>query len=408
MPKRGLGYSGFRNFTYSPNGVFPSLSWSINQSIPFNGLDSGEVYILEFYYRNHPLAGFHNRHASVFFSFDSSNYFFNNVKYFDILLDSNPPDDFWKHLKVDFVAQGKENFFILGNPDGNLSHTSSVANSVPQSQLPRGYGNTHNAIWSRAAWLIDDIHLYKASDTLFSVHIGRDTILCYHDTLILTATPAGFKLEDTITTWLWNTGHTTENISVTEPGIYSVEVTINQTYKAYDTILVEFEPFPVWPPPFNRVLVICKESFNHEKVVGPFLTRGGNYYWSSGDNEQSAYFIEPGFYSLRVITPCYDQSRDFEIVNRFCMDIEPYIPSAFTPFGKNPQWIIGGIEKNTEVQVYNRWGQRVFYSDNYLDNWWDGTYNGKPVPSGIYTYRIVAHYEGRNPIMKTGTVSIIW
>ncbi|MCC5917940.1 MAG: gliding motility-associated C-terminal domain-containing protein, partial [Cryomorphaceae bacterium] len=73
----------------------------------------------------------------------------------------------------------------------------------------------------------------------------------------------------------------------------------------------------------------------------------------------------------------------------------------------NPLWIIGGIEENTQVEVFNRWGQRVFKSDDYLNNWWDGTFNGQILPAGVYTYRIVAHYEMRDPVQKIGTVIIV-
>ncbi|TVQ81605.1 MAG: gliding motility-associated C-terminal domain-containing protein [Flavobacteriales bacterium] len=411
LPKRGRGYTGLVVFRNTASPHFPNLPGrSISQHPSFNGLDSGETYILEFFYRTHPVAGAHNRHISVYFSEDSSSSFFNTTKYLDILLDSFPPDDRWAHLKVSFTAQGNENHIYISNAEGNINYTAPVQNPMNINSLPPNPQLTHPNILIKAVWLIDDIHLYKASDTLFTVDIGKDTTLCMEDTLILTAPPVGFKLDDTITTWKWNTGHTSESIRVTQPGIYSVEVTINQTYKAYDTIVVDYEPFPIWRAPFGGELVLCKEeSHSSKEVSGPELTHGGTYQWSTGSSHQTEYFYEQGKANLRVITPCYDQTKEFDIVERFCLDIEPYIPSAFTPFGQNPQWIIGGIESNTvvRVEVYNRWGQRVFHSEDYFNNWWDGTFNGKVVPSGVYSYRIVADYEGRDPVYKTGTVTIV-
>ena len=54
-------------------------------------------------------------------------------------------------------------------------------------------------------------------------------------------------------------------------------------------------------------------------------------------------------------------------------------------------WEISGIENypETQVSVYNRWGQLIFLSKgNYKGNEWDGTYNNAILPMGVYYYII--------------------
>ena len=67
------------------------------------------------------------------------------------------------------------------------------------------------------------------------------------------------------------------------------------------------------------------------------------------------------------------------------------IPNGFTPNGdgKNDTWMIDYLFKfpNCEVEVYNRWGEQLFYSKGYNIPW-DGNYKGKPVPVGTYYYII--------------------
>jgi gliding motility-associated-like protein len=68
-----------------------------------------------------------------------------------------------------------------------------------------------------------------------------------------------------------------------------------------------------------------------------------------------------------------------------------YIPNAFTPNGdgKNDTWFIETLQAypGAEVQVFNRYGQKVF--DNNAKNiWWDGTFNGQPQASGAYVYLV--------------------
>jgi gliding motility-associated-like protein len=66
-------------------------------------------------------------------------------------------------------------------------------------------------------------------------------------------------------------------------------------------------------------------------------------------------------------------------------------PNGFSPNGDgdNDVWIIDFISEfpDCEVEVFNRWGQPIFYSKGYATPW-DGTYNGNPVTVGTYYYVI--------------------
>ncbi|MDB5155489.1 MAG: hypothetical protein JWR50_196 [Mucilaginibacter sp.] len=65
------------------------------------------------------------------------------------------------------------------------------------------------------------------------------------------------------------------------------------------------------------------------------------------------------------------------------------ISNTFTPNGDgiNDYWQIAGIENspNASVQIFNRYGAKVFESKGY-DHPFDGTLNGKPLPDGAYYY----------------------
>ena len=80
-------------------------------------------------------------------------------------------------------------------------------------------------------------------------------------------------------------------------------------------------------------------------------------------------------------------------------NIEIIIPNGITPNNDNynDTWVIEGCE-NCKVYIYNRWGDKVYYSENY-DNTWDGGKN----PSGAYYYVIITP---SNKIIK-GVVNIL-
>jgi gliding motility-associated-like protein len=58
--------------------------------------------------------------------------------------------------------------------------------------------------------------------------------------------------------------------------------------------------------------------------------------------------------------------------------------------------------------IYNRQGNEVFkYSNNgnTNPNWWDGTFNGKPVPTGVYFYTL--EYNDGITKPKTNFIQLI-
>jgi len=73
-------------------------------------------------------------------------------------------------------------------------------------------------------------------------------------------------------------------------------------------------------------------------------------------------------------------------------DLFIYIPDGFSPNGDliNDGFGVAGVKegiKNFEVTIYNRWGEKIYYSDDHNAEW-DGTYQSKPVPPGSYVYEM--------------------
>lgn len=83
------------------------------------------------------------------------------------------------------------------------------------------------------------------------------------------------------------------------------------------------------------------------------------------------------------------------------------VPNVFTPNGDNinDTWQIKYLESypGCEVDVFNRYGQKVFHSTGYSSPW-NGTLNGRPLPAATYYY-IINPKNGR--VAVSGSVSII-
>lgn len=108
---------------------------------------------------------------------------------------------------------------------------------------------------------------------------------------------------------------------------------------------------------------------------------------------------QQGCYSVDSITVKYDATG----ANRL------FIASAFTPNhdGKNDCFGVRhwGSVKDFRLTIYNRWGEKVFTSNNPSDCW-DGRYKGVDQPSGVFVY-LIKGASICGEINKKGMVTLV-
>lgn len=121
------------------------------------------------------------------------------------------------------------------------------------------------------------------------------------------------------------------------------------------------------------------------------------YIWTSsaGDTFATNDSIPPGTYTVTVTDAGnLSQTHTFTIIDgtEIC-DLHVY--SGFTPNGdgENDLWIIDYAElhPNNQVTIYNRWGNQVWFGQNYdnVNVVWDGkASDGSSLPDGTYYYII--------------------
>ena len=86
-----------------------------------------------------------------------------------------------------------------------------------------------------------------------------------------------------------------------------------------------------------------------------------------------------------------------------------FIPNAFTPDrdGHNDEWKIEGNNiTEMNVAVYNRWGQKIFESNDQTIGW-DGTFQGKALPPDVYGYYVTLVCDDGSRLFKKGNLTLL-
>lgn len=88
----------------------------------------------------------------------------------------------------------------------------------------------------------------------------------------------------------------------------------------------------------------------------------------------------------------------------------PFIPNAFTP-GKdelNNTWLISDYGVETfEVIIFDRWGSKVFQTDNIYEGWDGKLKSGNFYEGGVYVYRTTIRYIDGTEKTLLGHVTLV-
>ena len=131
--------------------------------------------------------------------------------------------------------------------------------------------------------------------------------------------------------------------------------------------------------------------------------------WNTGETAAFIVVAQPGPYSVTTedSNGCAGNDDISIAETAGCGTLELEIPNMFSPNGdtRNDRWVISGVENYPEctMKIYDDKGVRVFQQTGYPVDGWDGVYNGKSLPDGVYYY-IFSCPDGKP---KTGSVTML-
>lgn len=178
--------------------------------------------------------------------------------------------------------------------------------------------------------------------------------------------------------YLWSTGETTQKITVSTSGVYTVDVTSPAPENCTSRKKITVSEHNI--PEIDRVDV-------NETTVVIYLKQDETYFEFSVDginyqNSNVFFNVPSGLQTayVREINFCSSDSQTFIVL---------ITPKFFTPNGDgfNDFWEVKGLINYPQAQVtiFDRYGKLISVL-NAVNRFWDGTLNKYPLPADDYWY----------------------
>ncbi len=234
--------------------------------------------------------------------------------------------------------------------------------------------------------------------------LGPDTLLCDHEVLTLTSNV------DQLTTSTWQDGSHATDYVINAAGTYSLQQS-NICGAKTDSIAVSYKSSPM-PFSLGPDVVICPG----ESVILHAPVTMDQLLWQDGSDSTMLLANADQVYALTISNECGTVHDEVNVVLNDCNAATTFfIPNIFSPNGDQVNDLFK-VEFNdvadiisVEGDIFDRWGNHVFGSDQHPFTW-DGKFNNDPLNPGVYVYRFTIVYSnGGNVVTKkvTGDVTLV-
>ncbi|TNF48816.1 MAG: hypothetical protein EP305_04395, partial [Bacteroidetes bacterium] len=210
----------------------------------------------------------------------------------------------------------------------------------------------------------------------------------------------------------------TPDISGLYPGNYSVTVTDANGCTDTESFSVILTGFLDLTTTQSAVQIDEGESVDLG-VVGTGTTGTINYTWTpSGDltcSDCTNPTATPDQTTTYTVTAtdavgCTGSAQLIIFVEQFCEDF--FFPNIFSPNDNGPEvnntlCVAGSCIEEMSLQIFNRWGEKVFESVD-PEICWDGTHRGKPVGTGVFAYKLYVRKANGEIIERAGNLTVVY
>jgi len=299
------------------------------------------------------------------------------------------------------ICPGNKILLSAGNEYAAYLWQDASADSVYTINNPGKYYVTVTDVCSNI--FSDTININAAPPFEFSV--GADRVKCNADTLHISG-PSDFY------NYSWSPAY---NISSVQDQHVTINPMSDTSYTvvaekypgclAFDTVKIQVKHSP--PVHLGNDTGVC----NGESLLLNAGQGFESYLWSDGKTTATNLITQTGVYS---VTGYYsngcNSSDTISINNNIECLADIYFPGAFTPNndGRNELFkpSVAFPLNQYRLQIFTKWGQKIFESTD-INKGWDGKIKGKSDGVNVFVWICTYQFEGKNRIVKKGTVVLL-
>ncbi|TXN34897.1 T9SS type B sorting domain-containing protein [Flagellimonas hymeniacidonis] len=280
-----------------------------------------------------------------------------------------------------FGAQNPDDFIIS-------YHSSQTDAMMGTNPLPKQYSKSpgQETIYVRTTSLTNS-DCYDASES-FIFNAVETPELVFPDEITICEGATGVVIGETAGnpsfTYVWSTGESTPNISVSQEGDYTLTATNiagGLQCEAQRTVSVRASVLPA----ISDVEIEDFQS-NNKVTILTDIEGDFEYRMDSGPFQTSPVFddVLAGMHTvtMRDVFGCGEVTENIVVVG---------FSPIFSPNGDvlNESWHIDGLSvlNSPIVTIYDRYGKLIKEMTEFSPGW-DGSFNGKPLPSTDYWFKL--------------------
>jgi len=277
---------------------------------------------------------------------------------------------------------------ILINFDDPSSGIFNTSNEPLSKHLFSAPGTYNITMFVFLQGVIDTFYHQLTIDPVPNVNLGEDIYLCPNEKIEISA-----YQPITGVTYLWDDSTTNANREIDETGTYIVRAQLNNC-EDWDTIYVEVSDgaFNDFELKIEEELPLC---FGDTLILNGYHPNSLGYSWQDSSITDSIFTVSsPGTYYVELFDTC--EIVLFPITIEYVICDTPTIcntvlaPSAFSPNRDGLNDYFNAITNcpitNYSLAVFNRWGQKMYETNDITDKGWNGNFNDKQSEIGNYVW----------------------
>ena len=275
------------------------------------------------------------------------------------------------------------------------------------------------------------------ASAIFTLNVNPLPVISFSSNVLSGCAPLAVTLtgnaSGTNNVFQWSVGNNTntygnpKSVVFADSGKYTITLVVTNSLTGCKATQTKVDYIEVYPQPIASFIADPQSTSILNPTIHFINTSQGatGYNWNFGDagafgstntsvltNPNHTYSYVGSFGVFLVATSSKGCKDTAQLIVDIVADFALYIPNTFTPDGNgvNDFFLPMGVgidEENYRMEIFDRWGEQVFTSNNFRKGW-DGSIKGNKIgEQAVYVYKITVYDLQGNKHPFVGHITLL-